>query len=74
MRWRETVEKMLSVMQVTLRTTLKMKLIVTMLGHICTRGVCTGRFGLEGGLWDAEDSCCENRCTTDHPCADGLVR
>ena len=25
----------------------------------------------EGGLWDAEDDCCEPPCTPDHPCAEG---
>ena len=23
-----------------------------------------------GGLWDAEDDCCEPPCTPDHPCAE----
>ena len=65
---------MLSALQVTLRTILWLILILAMTGHVCTMGVCTGRFGLEGGLWEEEDSCCENRCTADHPCADGWVR
>ena len=25
----------------------------------------------EGGLWDAEDDCCEPPCTPEHPCAEG---
>ena len=24
--------------------------------------------GLSGGLWDAEDDCCEKRCSADRPC------
>ncbi|XP_023321785.1 latent-transforming growth factor beta-binding protein 2 [Eurytemora carolleeae] len=31
----------------------------------------TGRHWGEGGLWDAEDDCCEPPCTPDHPCAEG---
>ena len=26
------------------------------------------------GLWDAEDDCCERRCTQDHKCVHGEVR
>ena len=24
-----------------------------------------------GGRWDAEDDCCERRCTSGHPCREG---
>ena len=29
--------------------------------------------GKEGGLWDAEDDCCQRRCTEDRPCEQGQV-
>ena len=27
--------------------------------------------GQSGGMWDAEDDCCERRCTSEHPCKEG---
>merc|ERR1711892_444504 len=35
-------------------------------GLICSSDVCP-----TGALWDSEDKCCEQRCTTAHPCLDG---
>ncbi|XP_023348690.1 latent-transforming growth factor beta-binding protein 1-like [Eurytemora carolleeae] len=36
----------------------------------CGNNNCVQHWG-EGGLWDAEDDCCEPPCTPDHPCAEG---
>ena len=40
----------------------------TIPGLICSPEVCP-----TGALWDSEDKCCEQRCTTAHPCLDGEV-
>ncbi|XP_023343984.1 fibrillin-2 [Eurytemora carolleeae] len=36
----------------------------------CGNNNCVQNWG-EGGLWDAEDDCCEPPCTPNHPCAEG---
>ena len=36
-------------------------------GLICGQDNC----GQQGGLWDAEDDCCEPRCLASHPCQEG---
>ena len=41
------------------------------LGLICTPGSCSDKFGYSGGLWDLEDSCCENKCSPERMCTSG---
>ena len=40
-------------------------------GLICTPGSCSDKFGYSGGLWDGEDSCCENKCSPERMCTSG---
>ena len=37
---------------------------------VCGKNNC----GKTGGLWDPEDDCCENRCSSDHPCQEQLMQ
>ena len=34
----------------------------------CGEDNCVTQAGQAGGLWDAEDDCCERRCSPDRPC------
>ena len=40
-------------------------------GLFCTQGSCANKFGHSGGLWDEEDSCCENICSPERKCSTG---
>ena len=40
-------------------------------GLICTPGSCSHKFEYSGGLWDLEDSCCENKCSPERMCTSG---
>ena len=37
----------------------------------CGHNNCLSFHPAGGGLWDAEDDCCERRCTPQHPCKEG---
>ena len=39
----------------------------------CGRQNCESEFGSAGGLWDAGDDCCHQKCTDNRPCAMGQV-